>query len=74
MVATSGLILAAALYYAALCALKPFGTCRKCEGSGKVKRFKTTKTCPRCRGRRLRLRIGRRAWNAWTRTRAAGTK
>ena len=60
--------------YAVLCAVKPFGPCRKCTATGEIERFKKTRTCPRCRGSKLRLRIGRRAHNAWRRTHQAGTR
>lgn len=60
--------------YAVLCAVRPFGPCRRCRGVGEVERFRKMRTCPRCRGRRLRLRVGRRAHNAWRRTHAAGTR
>ncbi|MGW4021077.1 hypothetical protein [Streptomyces sp. NPDC005009] len=60
--------------YAVLCAVKPFAPCRKCAGGGEVQRFRKPRTCPRCRGRKLRLRVGRRAHNAWRRTHQAGTR
>ncbi|MFF0184914.1 hypothetical protein [Streptomyces sp. NPDC005244] len=61
-------------YYLVLCAVRPFGKCRRCDGSGTVERFRKTRTCPRCRGKRLRLRLGRRAHNVWRRTHEAGTR
>lgn len=60
--------------YAVLCAIRPFGPCRRCHGLGTVERFRKERTCPRCRGKRLRLRVGRRAHNAWRRTHEAGTR
>jgi Zn finger protein HypA/HybF involved in hydrogenase expression len=60
--------------YAVLCAVKPFAPCRKCDGSGAVERFRKVRTCPRCRGRKLRLRVGRRAHNRWRRTYDDGTR
>lgn len=54
--------------YAVLCAVKPFAPCRKCAGTGKIERFRKVRTCPRCRGHKFRLRLGRRAHNAWRRT------
>jgi hypothetical protein len=60
--------------YAVLCAVRPFGLCRRCRGAGKVERFGKVWTCPRCRGRKLRLRLGRRAHNAWRRTYETGTR
>lgn len=60
--------------YAVLCAVKPFADCRRCRGAGEIERFGKPRTCPRCHGRRLRLRIGRRAHNAWRRTYDAGSR
>jgi Zn finger protein HypA/HybF involved in hydrogenase expression len=60
--------------YAVLCAVKPFGPCRRCSGTGEIERFNKTRTCPRCRGANLRLRLGRRAHNAWRRTHQAGSR
>lgn len=60
--------------YAVLCAVKPFAPCRRCRGLGKIERFGKPRMCPRCHGRRLRLRVGRRAHNAWRRTHQAGTR
>ncbi|WP_233226816.1 hypothetical protein [Streptomyces sp. I4(2020)] len=60
--------------YAVLCAVKPFAPCRRCRGLGEIERFGNPRTCPRCRGRRLRLRVGRRAHNAWRRTHTAGVR
>lgn len=60
--------------YAVLCAVKPFAPCRKCGGTGEIERFRKVRTCPRCRGRKLRLRVGRRARNAWRRTHGASTR
>ncbi|GGW47273.1 hypothetical protein CP966_25325 [Streptomyces galilaeus] len=54
--------------YVVLCAVKPFAPCRRCRGLGEVERFGKPRTFPRCRGRKLRLRLGRRAHNAWRRT------
>lgn len=60
--------------YAVLCAVKPFARCRRCQGVGEMTRLGKLRTCSRCRGQRLRLRIGRRAHNAWRRTHEAGTR
>jgi hypothetical protein len=60
--------------YAVLCAARPFAPCRRCRGVGEIERFRKVRRCPRCRGKRLRLRVGRRAHNAWRRTHAAGTR
>lgn len=54
--------------YAVLCAVRPFGDCRRCKATGGIVRFGKPRTCPRCRGKRLRLRVGRRVHNTWRRT------
>lgn len=74
MLITSAALLAALVYYAALCALRPFAPCRRCRGLGEIQRFKEPHTCPRCHADKLRLRLGRRALNAWRRTHHAGTR
>lgn len=71
--AMAGLLLALGCY-AVMCAVRPFAPCRRCRGTGAVERFRKTRTCPCCRGRKLRLRAGRRAHNAWRRTHEAGTR
>ncbi|MFE3494200.1 hypothetical protein ACFXOS_14035 [Streptomyces sp. NPDC059175] len=61
--------------YAALCALSPFGPCRKCRGTGiRTVRRRTVKVCRRCRGARYRLRIGRRLLNTGRTIHRAGTR
>ncbi|MFK0178578.1 hypothetical protein ACIQVR_21655 [Streptomyces xanthochromogenes] len=74
MLTASVLLLAALTCYAALCWMKPFGTCRKCAGTGQRQARKGAKTCRRCRGKRQRLRVGRRLHNAWRRTYSDGTR
>lgn len=60
--------------YALLCWARPFAPCRKCEGLGELERRGKLRMCPRCHGVKLRLRVGRRAHNAWRRTHQAGTR
>lgn len=60
--------------YAVLCAVRPFAPCRKCRGLGEITRFGKPRMCPRCHAKKLRLRIGRRAHNAWRRTHEAGAR
>jgi Zn finger protein HypA/HybF involved in hydrogenase expression len=74
MLIASAVIVAALGCYAVLCAVKPFAPCRRCRGLGEIERFGKPRTCPRCRGKRLRLRVGRRAHNAWRRTHESGTR
>lgn len=74
MLIASAALLAALGYYSVLCAVKPFAPCRRCAGTAEIERFGKPRTCPRCRGRKLRLRLGRRAHNAWRRTHDAGAR
>ncbi|WP_367124764.1 hypothetical protein [Streptomyces phytohabitans] len=74
-------LLAATFGYAGLCAVSPFGNCRKCRGFGfHVKRsrlsgrLKPGRVCRRCRGDRVRIRTGRHLWNTWCRTYRDGTR
>lgn len=60
--------------YAVLCAAQPFASCRKCAGTGQIERFRKARTCPRCRGDRYRLRLGRGLHNRWRRTYEDGTR
>ncbi|WP_336318796.1 hypothetical protein [Streptomyces lavendofoliae] len=63
MLTASALILATLAGYALLCAVKPFGLCRKCQGTGIREVRKGIMTCRRCHGQRYRLRVGRRLLN-----------
>ncbi|MFE1926517.1 hypothetical protein ACFW91_28650 [Streptomyces asoensis] len=74
MLIASAALAAALAYYAVLCAVKPFAHCRRCHGTGGIQRFGKPRVCPRCRGKMLRLRLGRRAHNAWRRTHDAGAR
>ncbi|MCO8302826.1 hypothetical protein [Streptomyces sp. RKCA744] len=74
MLTASAAMFLVAAGYAALCAAKPFGPCRTCKGTGLRELRRAVKVCRRCHGSRYRLRIGRRLWNTWHRTRTAGTK
>jgi DnaJ-class molecular chaperone len=53
--------------YALLCAVSPWGRCRKCHGKGRrlgTPYGRLTRIwCRRCHGTGIRLRIGRRLWN-----------
>lgn len=73
LVAMTGLLLWLS-GYAVLCAVKPFAPCRKCRGLGQIERFGKPRLCPRCHGKVLRLRVGRRLHNAWRRTHQAGAR
>lgn len=53
------------LGYAVKCWLRPFGACRKCDGTGKSRSpfGRAFGLCRRCHGDGLRLRVGRRIIN-----------
>jgi ribosomal protein L40E len=79
ILAASLLILTVTLGYTALCAVSPFGTCRRCHGFGfatttdRKGRPKRGKECRRCHGHGLRIRTGRHLHNLWCRTYDRGT-
>ncbi|GIG01271.1 hypothetical protein [Catellatospora citrea] len=59
--------IAATLIYVSLCWIRPFGRCHACKGTG-IRRtilLRKVTTCRRCKGSRLRLRVGRRVYNAF---------
>lgn len=64
-------LLAVTLGYAALCWVSPFGPCRKCRNQPPRRAHRY---CRRCHGTRLRLRIGRRAYNLARRLLTDGTR
>jgi Zn finger protein HypA/HybF involved in hydrogenase expression len=71
----SALILALVIVtfcYVSLCAVSPFGTCRKCRPT--TSRTRGRHHCRRCGSTRLRLRIGRRVWNFVHRLYTEGTR
>lgn len=54
--------------YAVSCALWPYKACRRCEGHGQISGpFGGIRLCRHCDATGLRLRLGRRAWNAFRR-------
>lgn len=59
-------------WYAALCAMAPFQSCKQCSGMGRfpVKTRKTWRPCDKCEGDGRHLRAGRKAYNAWVDWRA----
>ncbi|MBD0735776.1 hypothetical protein [Streptomyces sp. CBMA29] len=67
------------LCYAVLCAVSPFGNCRKCSGWGfamttdRKGRAKRGKDCRRCKTTGKRIRTGRHLYNLWRRTYDRGT-
>lgn len=68
------------LCYAALCAVSPFGDCRKCRGLGfQLKTDRRGKPrrgrdCRRCDGHGKRIRIGRLLYNRAARLHHDGTR
>lgn len=68
------------LCYIALCAISPFGTCRKCRGFGfhlKTNRrgqLRRGKDCRRCDGYGKRIRLGRWLYNRAARLHDQGTR
>lgn len=59
------------LCYTAACAIRPFTACPRCDGTGK-RRTPTGwswRHCHRCHGTGAQLRLGRRLWNHYRRTR-----
>ncbi|KIZ13703.1 hypothetical protein [Streptomyces natalensis] len=66
--------------YVALCAVSPFGNCRKCRGFGyalkkdRRGRLSPGKTCRRCHGDRKRIRVGRHLFNVAARLHRDGTR
>ncbi|MFC5831657.1 hypothetical protein [Nonomuraea insulae] len=51
--------------YAIICWIRPFDTCRKCQGKRHLPNRigRGTHDCRRCHATGLRLRIGRHLWN-----------
>lgn len=60
-------LIAAMLVYVLLCWILPFARCRACDGTGigRTLLLRRVTTCRRCKGARMRLRIGRRVYNAF---------
>ena len=69
-------LMIATLCYLVFCWFRPFGTCRKCHGSGKRRSpfGRAFGLCRRCGGDRQRLRIGRRIINSFRELHDKGTR
>ena len=73
------LLIGVTLCYVSVCAVSPFGTCRKCSGWGfamksdRKGRLKRGKDCRRCNATGKRIRIGRWLYNRFARIYRAGT-
>ncbi|MFJ2371245.1 hypothetical protein ACIOZL_00360 [Streptomyces sp. NPDC087769] len=76
----SALLLLVTLSYSGLCAVSPFGDCRKCRGWGfatktdRKGRAKRGKDCRRCKATGKRIRIGRHLYNVAARLHRDGTR
>ncbi|MEV4411407.1 hypothetical protein [Catellatospora sp. NPDC049609] len=59
-------LIAATFIYVLLCWILPFGRCHACSGTGTrtTLLLRRVTFCRRCKGSGLRLRIGRRVYNA----------
>ncbi|MGM9383338.1 hypothetical protein [Streptomyces antibioticus] len=72
-------LLIVTLGYAGMCAVSPFGPCRRCRGWGfemktdRKGRMKRGKDCRRCHATGKRIRVGRWLYNRWARIYRAGT-
>ncbi|MFE6408922.1 hypothetical protein ACFVOR_18535 [Streptomyces sp. NPDC057837] len=72
-------LLAVTLGYGGVCAVSPFGDCRRCRGMGhalktdRKGRVKRGKDCRRCHATGKRIRTGRWLYNRWARIYRAGT-
>ncbi|MFU0439537.1 hypothetical protein ACLZH7_13980 [Streptomyces sp. BG2AG] len=76
----SALLLLVTLSYSGLCAVSPFGDCRKCRGWGFATKTdrkghaKRGKDCRRCKATGKRIRIGRHLYNVAARLHRDGTR
>ncbi|ORT59707.1 hypothetical protein [Streptomyces sp. CB03238] len=74
------LILDITLCYVGVCAVSPFGRCRKCDGLGfalthtRKGKPKRGKHCRRCDGNGIRIRTGRWLYNRAIRIHRDGTR
>ncbi|MCG0286087.1 hypothetical protein [Streptomyces sp. PSAA01] len=73
-------LLAITLSYVSLCAVSPFGDCRRCHGMGhaikhdRKGRMKRGKDCRRCDATGKRIRVGRWLYNRAARIYRDGTR
>jgi hypothetical protein len=74
--AASALLLLLTLGYLLGCVVWPFGACRRCHGTGKLRAplGRVYRRCRRCDGTGLRIRIGRHLWNELRRIHRDGTR
>jgi Zn finger protein HypA/HybF involved in hydrogenase expression len=67
-VLASAVVVIVGLAYALTCRVWPYGSCRRCSGTGKLRSpfgRDAARYCPRCKHTGLRLRAGRRLWPGW---------
>ncbi|GAA0538784.1 hypothetical protein [Saccharopolyspora thermophila] len=64
------------LGYVLACLIWPFKACRTCRGAGKLRSpfLRSYRLCPTCNATGLRLRRGRKAWNALSRLHRANRR
>jgi hypothetical protein len=80
MLAAIACLFVLTLGYASVCAASPFGRCRRCHGLGfalghdRRGKPKRGKTCGRCKGHGLRIRVGRHLYNLASRLYRDGTR
>ena len=62
--------------YAAVCAVSPFGTCRRCAGLGRIGALRGlhSRACPRCDATGIRIRLGRHLYHQAVRIHRDGTR
>jgi DnaJ-class molecular chaperone len=62
--------------YFAVCAARPFRTCRRCAGTGLrgIRRGLRSRACRRCGGAGIRIRYGRHLLNEITRLYCDGNR
>lgn len=73
-------LFAITLCYSSLCAVSPFGNCRKCRGMGHALKIdrkgrpKRGKDCRRCKATGKRIRVGRWIYHRAARIHHDGTR
>lgn len=75
-ITTTTIALIVAFRYGIACWIRPFGTCRKCQGKRHLPNRigRGTHECRRCKGTGLRLRWGRHLFNFVRRLHSDGTR
>lgn len=64
------------LGYAIVCAVSPFGTCRRCAGLGRIgtARGRHSRPCQHCDATGIRIRLGRHLYHQAVRIHRDGTR